>query len=362
MANRIPQSIRYDLAEIKRAIELILEPGRVYEVRAFPRGTTSGYFDDFDKLAVCVANLSGRGPAVYSTKNPVFPDLLARSANRLKHFARSTTADNQIVRRLRFGIDMDAKRPADISSSDSEHQAAIDRAREVRDWLCRCGWPEPVLGDSGNGGHLVYGIELPNDADATNLLMNGLKALSFRFDDAGTAVDTGNFNAARIWKMYGTLVCKGDSMPDRPHRLARILEAPGLLEPVPMPLLRALAAQAPHPPPAPKRGPYRGRGESFDLERWIAEHEIAILYHGPWNGGDKWVLARCIWDPTHADKSAYILRFPNGAISAGCHHNGCQGRGWAELREAVEPGYQDRRSGTVAYKRRGRVYLPRVEV
>ena len=119
----------------------------------------------------------------------------------------------------------------------------------------------------------------------------------------------------------------------------------------------------PQPPPAPNRRPYRGNREPFDLEQWITQHEIPILYHGTWNSGDKWVLAHCLWDPAHTDKSAFILRFPNGAIAAGCHHNGCQGRGWPALREAVEPGYRDRLSSTGgAYKRRGRVYLPRVEV
>jgi len=34
------------------------------------------------------------------------------------------------------------------------------------------------------------------------------------------------FNPARIWKLYGTVSRKGDSIPERPHRLARILEAP----------------------------------------------------------------------------------------------------------------------------------------
>ena len=54
-------NIRYDLAEIKRAITLILHPGHVYEVRAFPKGTTSGYFNDFDQLAVNVVLQERRG-------------------------------------------------------------------------------------------------------------------------------------------------------------------------------------------------------------------------------------------------------------------------------------------------------------
>ena len=73
----------------------------------------------------------------------------------------------------------------------------------------------------------------------------------------------------------------------------------------------------------------------------MAGHAIPIHHQGTWNGGDKWVLAQCLWNPDHIDKSAFIVRFPNGAIAAGCHHNGCQNKGWPELREAVEPGYTE---------------------
>jgi putative DNA primase/helicase len=62
---------------------------------------------------------------------------------------------------------------------------------------------------------------------------------------------------------------------------------------------------------------------------------------GPWQGGRRWVLEECPWN-SHTDNSAYIVRFANGAIAAGCHHNGCRGYGWRELREHFEPGCYDR--------------------
>ena len=33
-----------------------------------------------------------------------------------------------------------------------------------------------------------------------------------------------------------------------------------------------------------------------------------------------------------------MVQFASGAISAGCHHNSCQGKGWRELRALVEDG------------------------
>ena len=54
--------------------------------------------------------------------------------------------------------------------------------RAVRDYLRERAWPDPVAGDSGNGWHLLYRIDLPNDADAASLLKKVLQALAARFD------------------------------------------------------------------------------------------------------------------------------------------------------------------------------------
>jgi hypothetical protein len=54
-----------------------------------------------------------------------------------------------------------------------------------------------------------------------------LKALDARFTDRVVKIDAEVFNPARIWKLYGTAACKGDHIAQRPHRLSRILSAPG---------------------------------------------------------------------------------------------------------------------------------------
>jgi hypothetical protein len=69
--------------------------GEVVELRIPKAGrhkTISGCFDDFEALAVAIAEHSGAEgiPAVYYTLNPVSRDLLARSANRTKNYATET--------------------------------------------------------------------------------------------------------------------------------------------------------------------------------------------------------------------------------------------------------------------------------
>jgi len=175
---------------------------------------------------------SGKAPGIYLTLNPVNPDLLARAQNRLIHYAKHTTADTDIEWRHWLPIDFDPLRPAGISSTDAEHQAALDRAVACRDWLATQGWPEPIYADSGNGAHLLYRIDLPNDTASRQLVERCLKALALQFSDAGVEVDLGTGNAAQLGKLYGTLACKGDPTEDRPHRLARILEMPETMEAV----------------------------------------------------------------------------------------------------------------------------------
>ena len=321
---------------IHQYLLVLVDPGSVTELR-IPRtskGTQSGYFDDPATLSQIAAAWSGRASGLYITLNAVRRDLLARAANRVVAHARNTTKDEDIVRRRWCPIDFDAVRPAGISATDGEHQAALDRARQCRDWLCEQGWPEPVFADSGNGAHLLYRIELPNDGPSCELLKHGLEALAFQFGDGSVVVDQATYNASRVWKLYGTLAAKGENLAERPHRLAKLLEVPEQLEVVSPAILEGLAAKLPE---APKTRA-RPRGD-FDLPSWIAEHKLPVVAEAPWSGGHKWVLSPCPWDAGHADRAAYIVQLSNGAIAAGCHHTGCAERDWPALRDLVEPGW-----------------------
>jgi hypothetical protein len=70
-----------------------------------------------------------------------------------------------------------------------EHEAAIERAREIRAVLAEEGWPAPILADSGNGAHLLYPLVLPNDEASAKLVERALKALAARFNDDVVKID-----------------------------------------------------------------------------------------------------------------------------------------------------------------------------
>ncbi len=338
-----------DRGAILQTCQLLCEPGSVVELRALDAisagwpmpHTVAGYFRDWRRLAAAAAGQQARG--IYLTLNPVAEALLARAVNRLKDCRRSDplTKDPDIVRRRWLPIDLDSVRPSGISATDAEHALALARAREVAAWLAAQGWPAPVLADSGNGSHLLYRVDLPAAGPEGDLVRGALAALAHRFTDALVRVDAENHNPARIWKLYGTVACKGDATADRPHRLSRVLDAPAEPAVVDPALLAALAARLPAPSPRAHTG--RSPADhaqadlpDFDLEGWIRDHSLAVSAVPGWEEGQRWVFDVCPWNPEHTDRSAYIVRLANGAIAAGCHHNSCAGRDWSALRELVE--------------------------
>jgi hypothetical protein len=223
-----------DPAEILKFLSLVSEPGQVIELRLLNvqlQGqrlsvTMAGYFSKRDLLVQSASKYSPYAQGAYITLNPVNPALLARSANALRIAGKglALSSDTDVISRQWLPVDLDPIRPAGISSTDEEHENAITRTYELREALRVDGFPDPIVADSGNGGHLLYRIDLPTNDDG--VIKRCLQALALRFDDDRVKVDLSVYNPSRIWKLYGTFSRKGDSVPDRPHRMARILEVP----------------------------------------------------------------------------------------------------------------------------------------
>ncbi len=339
----------YDPAEVAAALGQLHAPDTVFEVRVLGSrfGTESGYFNDPAAAAAAIGEVDGKVPAVYVTLNPCLPDLLSRTCNRLQRHARETTRDDDILRRSNLLIDVDAQRPSGISATDEEHALALARTEAIRDYLCNVeGWPEPLVIDSGNGGHLWFAIDLPNNPESRQLVERVLKALHAVFSDDRVHVDTGVSNAARITKLPGTMVCKGDHTPERPHRPSCVVSAPATRQVVTTEQLRTVARRA--PVLADHAAARNSRGTPLDLASWIPAHGVEVgkeIVSGEWRG---WEIPTCPFNPEHDHGEAFVMQRSDGALSAGCHHDSCTWD-WRDLRAKYDREYAERGSFNSGY-------------
>jgi hypothetical protein len=327
--------------DVQRTLEWLFGPDDVFEARVLKtkQRTRSGYFQRNGAALRAIADEDASGAAaVYVTLNPVNPALHARCRNRVQGFAETVTSDREILRRRNLLIDADPVRPSGISSTDEEHDLACQRVHAIVGFLETFGVERLLIADSGNGWHLIVPIDLPNDDASRILCENVLKALDHHFSDARVKIDVSVANASRLVKCYGTMVRKGDSTPDRPHRRSAIANA-GVRSNVSRETLAAIAALAPCESPHARKG----AGAAFDVAGFLARHAIQVRRKGAWQGAQRWILSKCVFDPSHSGSSAAIVQHPNGAVSYRCLHDSCCGKTWADAREQFEPGYRERR-------------------
>jgi hypothetical protein len=216
-----------DPAEVQRTLEVFHPPGSVFEIRILgARGVTSGYFNDPAKAVTALERLSPNlvrhASGIYFTPNPVVPAVFDEPVNGFPRGkqatantdidrrrpvngfepVKQTTADGDIERRRWLLIDFDPVRPSWVSTTDEEHSAALARSWECRKFLTDTGFGDPVHANSGNGAHLSYRIDLPNDDESRALIRRFLAFLDSQFSDDAVKVDKKLFNASRIWKLY----------------------------------------------------------------------------------------------------------------------------------------------------------------
>jgi hypothetical protein len=221
-----PQAL--DTNEILWAANLFLVPDAALELRCFyhpPSGkkVTKSVVCRTPEEVVAAAQRHAKAHGIYYTVNPVRSDLAKAAAN------------TDVVRRNWFVLDVDPKRAAghqDESATDAEKRAAGELADRVCAWLGKRGWPLGVLIDSGNGYHLLYPLDEPNDEVTAALCAAVTHGLDEKFSGEQGTVDKSVHNASRILKLPGTWSQKGANTSERPHRLCRFLYVPSEITPL----------------------------------------------------------------------------------------------------------------------------------
>lgn len=313
----------------------------VFEVR-IPKtkyGVVAGYFDDTAIAASLIAKENGKHPGIYVTVNPVDPALLARNHNKFEYGTHTTTTDAEITKRRWFLIDLDPVRPAGISSTDHELADATEVGTSIREWLTSLGWPEPIVVMSGNGIHLMYRVDEPNDEQTRTEFEFATKMLAAIYSTDKLNVDTAVWNASRIWKIGGTVSAKGSNTDQRPHRVSKFVRIPEKMELVPRGLIENLAQAMKNS----RSDEYKDMTGEYiaDMEKWLSDRGQTIT-SGPrplyGTEGKKWVLSRCPFNTNHVGP---IVGLVNNRPLYRCLHNSCSAFRWKEFREKIDPTFLD---------------------
>lgn len=335
-----------DEKEIRRAVQIIHgidENYKAFEVRIIDgRWNMSGYFEDADTLIRALTDhaQTSAHENIYITLNPLKSGTNARKQNNcFVKGAEQTTGDGDIQALLWLMIDLDPDRASGVSSSDAEFEAAHVKAKLIYKYLRATGWNDPVIAESGNGVHLLYRVRLYKTDENTELLKNCLAALDAMFSDDAVKVDVKTYNPARVCKLYGTMAKKGADTPDRPHRMSRILYTPDTVQTNDKTLLQALADNVPKLEKPMRSNDWRP--SKFDLREWIARHGVHVKKEIAWQGGTKFVLECCPFNPQHKGQDAALIQTGDGKICYNCFHASCAGNHWREFRLLYEPDAYD---------------------
>lgn len=329
--------------QIEQTLAFYHPNGNLFEVCGIGNGRSSkaiegGFFNDHLKAVDAALNLTKRYHGVYVTINPVQVELLGRADNHTKA-GLLRTQDRNVLTFQKLLVDVDPVRPSGVSSTDAEHDAALALCQKIRADLLGAGWPEPLVADSGNGGHLVYCMDIvPIIPENGDLLKLCLRALASRYNSVGDLaqrVDTTVANAGRISKIYGTWAGKGKSTPDRPHRMARIIALPETPATVSLELVRELASTVENyrsGQPAQSRG----MGTSlFDLAGYLDHYSVPIKKVKEQEGFRLHVLETCLFDASHSGGEASIGQASDGKLFYQCFHNSCKERTWSDARAVI---------------------------
>lgn len=187
-----------------------------------------GYFTDMQQLARNALAHDGKCFGIFVGLNPVDEARLPGRARRrlngkvIQYVTRPK--DVHISRRQLLLVDCDPKRDGTIPATADEKNRAHRMATEIGQFLHEKGWPHPMIVDSGNGAHLIYRVDLP--AEDGGLVANILKWLAGKYNNPHVEVDTKVSPPSQLVRLPGTMNCKPQSTPERPHRRSRVLQVP----------------------------------------------------------------------------------------------------------------------------------------
>lgn len=338
----------FDPTQVYRFWDVFKQGNQLTEIRliASDGRTGSGYFSDpqtmIDAVRPYVNDYS-----VYFTINSLLPDCSGKSQrDKIILRARNTTTDNEIAGRDFVLIDLDSKRVSGVNATEEQLGHAKKKANEVYKFLKDNGFYQPIVVCSGSGVHLYLRCALKNSEENTKLVKRFLQALGMLFSDEKVDVDLSVHNAGRISRAMGFYNRKGNNIDkERPQRLCEFVRVPNEVKINDREYFVKVAELFPEDVRPTRENNYST--ERFDLDAFIAKHNIQVTKIESVSGGKKYILDHCPWNDSHRGKDAVIFQRDTGEIAFHCFHASCADKDWKAFRTLYEPDAYSRKSGYV---------------
>lgn len=352
-------------------LHYIINRNGVVEIRILSKkfGAWGGYFDDpvaafreihyikRDKIPYKQHPRNGEADGIYFALNQFSFDRLSIANNRIIQGGDSSFLHDEQVTKIRyFFVDADARRfeasHDKCNSSHAEKQASLSVIKKVRDWFAGYGIMG-VVADSGNGCHFIVPVDYTKDVSLKFAII--LKHLAKLFSDEKCQIDEKVYNPARIDKLYGTVACKYDEIPGRPHRISAIKtdilselsnqdiisKLEGVINFIDETLDTDEVKETEDKDNENKKEE-EGTGEHEDIPNILRIRSILTKNNFKFkevklDNSTKFIFSKCpIPGHTHdSDGKSMILVRDSGKIGFHCHHKPPEKFGWAELKPYI---------------------------
>ena len=159
------------------------------------------------------------GYTCYTPQNPIRADYKPEPG-------RGTKAPGILkFEKLMVDIDRTAKLGKKHPASEDELRRALELSNNVSSYMNSFhDWGHPHRVMTGNGYHLYYELDLPNNEETSELCGAALATLAEKFNNDDFEIDTVVFDPARITKVIGTKAIKGEQSQGRPWREVKLCD------------------------------------------------------------------------------------------------------------------------------------------
>jgi putative DNA primase/helicase len=329
-----------DTTQIARAVDALIEPGALLELRAKTRKgiVSSGVYSDRAAFLIKARDLSWD----VDVEAVWFNLQVIRSDYPKSAFGESTEAvkDTDIVGWRYIFVDVDTyKAKEDDVPTDREKALALDDAKAVKKLLLHYGI-DCFTADSGNGFHLLIPFRAPRSTETDSLVKQFVHAVAQLAEPnlKASSIDVSVANPGRVCKLYGTETRKGaNDSRWRKSELRATTDKVATRD-----QLQEVIALAPVSEPQNHQQTGGGRFDSTItpevIEAFMSAYGVRHSRRLPFAGnGYKWFLKDCPLGH-HKEAGTKTIITLNNAIGFKCHAGKCASANWRELRAHLEQG------------------------